>query len=111
MTPTNLYSIFDRKAARYAPPFVADNDGIAQRNLIQALQQPSQLTQFPEDFSLIILATMEMENGVIQPLEVPRIVCTVQQCLQMAGSGAPGAVATPPPSIQEALRVSANGSK
>lgn len=59
-----VYSVFDRKAAVFARPFVAPNDAMALRSYAAALQDPStELHKFPEDFSLHRLGSFDDDTG------------------------------------------------
>lgn len=77
----NLYSIHDRTEERFSPLFPADNDGIAQRRLIQTLTSPNaermSLRQFPADFMLMQLGTFDEKSGHIEGC-VPRPVTSVE---------------------------------
>lgn len=73
-----VYSVFDRKAAVFARPFVAPNDAMAVRSFLAARQDPStELAKFPEDFSLHRLGSFDDDTGelfgttpAVVPLEV-----------------------------------------
>lgn len=80
-----LYSVFDNVALKFSPPFMSPNDGTAQRMLIQMLQQKSQLNDFPNNFELMHIGSMDDSVGVVSP-EPLKLICGVQQCLQLSGS-------------------------
>lgn len=83
-----LYCIYDNVALRFAPPFLADNHEVARRILIQSLQQKSQLTDFPEHFSLMRVGLFDSEVGVVES-EKLALICGVQQLLQANASTGP----------------------
>jgi len=61
---TKVYSIFDKKAAIYSPPFYAPHDGIAMRNVSMAARNmESQLGQYPSDFALYRLGKFDDQTG------------------------------------------------
>lgn len=70
----NIYSVHDRKAAVFARPFIAPNDGMALRSFAAAKLDPStELAKFPEDFSLYLLGSFDDETGELSPV-VPIVV-------------------------------------
>lgn len=57
---TFVYSIFDKKAAIFSPPFYAPHNEIAMRNVAMAARNlDSQLGQYPSDFALYRLGTFD----------------------------------------------------
>lgn len=72
----NVYAIYDRKAAVYSQPFYCPNDQVAMRMLSAMVNDRStQISAFPEDFSLHQLGTFNDASGVfVTPKEpVPLI--------------------------------------
>lgn len=67
-----LYSIYDKVAKRYNPPFVAENDDVANRSFQKGmLNQP-----FAEDMDLYCLGIFnsEAETEVITRFVVPSFI-------------------------------------
>lgn len=63
-----IYSVFDRKADVFGTPFFAMNDNLAQRYVyMREKADPGQLTEFPEDFLLVIMGTFDPQTGEIKP--------------------------------------------
>lgn len=70
----NVYSVHDRKAAVFARPFIAPNDGMALRSYAAAKMDPTtELSKFPEDFALYRLGSFDDESGELSPV-VPTVV-------------------------------------
>ena len=85
MTMLNLYSIFDRKAVSYAPPFVAVNDSVACRmSLASAMGEQNMLADYPADFDVYCLGNLDQESGRITPLNTPVFVVNFAALLQQA---------------------------
>lgn len=73
-TLLELYTVFDRLAQTYAPPFTAPNDAVAARLLLATAQQPqSMLEQSPPDFDLYHLGAMNSATGKIFQQEVRHV--------------------------------------
>lgn len=66
-----LYSVYDKLAQSYAPPFTAPNDSVAARLLLASAQQPnSMLEQSPADFDLYHVGSMNARTGLVTQSEV-----------------------------------------
>lgn len=63
-----LYSLYDKKGEFYAPPFVAQNEFDAERQIVAALIASPTIppSQFPEDFYLVQLGDWDEVTGVIR---------------------------------------------
>jgi len=62
-----VYSVFDKKAGIYSPPFYAPHNEIAMRNVSMAARNlESQLGQYPADFALYRLGYFDDESGLFQ---------------------------------------------
>ena len=76
----NIYSMFDKKAIRYLPPFFMQTDGMAERGIFDNLRQPgaqdAELWVHASDFALHSIGTFDDETGEIQPM-APICVCEV----------------------------------
>ena len=62
----SVYAIRDGKAEAYSPPFIARSDGEAMRIVMQTLLGDSQLTQFPDDFTLFRIGEWFEDGGVLE---------------------------------------------
>lgn len=70
----NLYSIRDVKST-FMPPFIDDNDEVAQRNFAFAISnRPDVIAYAPSDFSLMRIGTFDTESGALVPC-LPVFVC------------------------------------
>lgn len=70
-----LFSVYDRCAETYAPPFHAPTEAFAVRSFETARQEnDSLLGQAPEDFSLHLLGEFDTEMGTLHgnPTGIPR---------------------------------------
>lgn len=67
-----LYSVRDIKGGHFYPPFLAHSDGEALRNF-SALHGDPQTTihNYPDDFCLFKLATIDILSGKVEALESP----------------------------------------
>jgi len=64
-----MYSVLDKKADEFGPPFMAKNDEVAKRNLSNLLRD----SPYPEDYQLFLIAEYESDTGEVQglvPMEV-----------------------------------------
>lgn len=63
-----LYSIYDKKGEFFAPPFIAQNEFDAERQVVAALIASPTIppAQFPEDFYLYQLGDWDEVTGVIK---------------------------------------------
>lgn len=69
-----ICSVFDRKAGVYARPFVTPNKAMARRSFEAARQDSStELSKFPEDFSLHVLGSFNDETGEVSG-QVPTVI-------------------------------------
>lgn len=61
-----LYSIYDYKAGSFCPPFVAENDVDAERQVVALFYQASDIPPvlYPNDFGLIKLAHWLVHDGL-----------------------------------------------
>lgn len=65
----NAYSIFDRKALQYHPPFFAGTDGAAVRMLSDTVNDPNtSLSRHPADYVLFHIGTYDDSNGGLHPV-------------------------------------------
>lgn len=62
------YSVFDRKALNYMPPFYAPTDGAAVRSLSDAVSDAnSQLGRHPNDYVLYFVGEFDDSKGAMIP--------------------------------------------
>ena len=87
MSRIKVYSVFDRKAEEFAPPFLAQNDELAKRLVVASFSRgESIVTQWPEDFSLYFIGEFGSGNGALIPLDQSALVCSVSSILPQRGS-------------------------
>lgn len=67
----SVYAIFDRLAASYGEPFVAQNDAIASRRF-QYLMSNAPMVQ--HDCELYLLGAYDADKGLLVPLDKPSFV-------------------------------------
>lgn len=66
---TNAYSLFDRKALMYSPPFFAPNDQVALRTVGDACRDPNHpIGQHPGDYVLFNLGSFDDSKGAMLPV-------------------------------------------
>lgn len=63
----SLFSIFDKKIARFAEPFAAPNASVAERSLIDFLRSPQArlYTEHPEDFECVEVGYFDTASGLV----------------------------------------------
>lgn len=88
-----VYSIFDRKMKEYCNLFIGNTDEATKRAARDSIPQSgSTMAKYPEDFDLMCVAEMDMETGVLRPMEGgARLVENVRDIL-----GAPSFEMGPP---------------
>lgn len=65
----NAYSIFDRKALQYHPPFFASTDGAAIRSLRDLVSDiNTTVGRHPADYVLFLVGRYDDSNGSFLPL-------------------------------------------
>lgn len=65
---SRCYSLFDRKALWYAPPFQATTDGAATRTLADAVAEPNSMVgRHPGDFVLFFVGHWDDQKGAMIP--------------------------------------------
>lgn len=87
MAQQKIFSIRDNKVSAYLRPFVESNEIMAVRGLTAAVnmeKDASQIAQFPEDFDLYHLATLDDVTGVITPEEPPKFIISAVNCKKKA---------------------------
>lgn len=68
----NMYSVCDKVAGRFFPPFLSESDQTANRSFRSMCQNPeSTFAQNPEDYDLFLLADFDPNDGQIDVLDSP----------------------------------------
>lgn len=66
-----LFSIFDKKAAAYSPPFSAPTRGAAVRMFSDVASDPqSMVCKHPEDFQLVIVGDFNPDSGAVEGVKM-----------------------------------------
>lgn len=88
MTITNnIYAIYDRKAQYYLPPFTVRSDADAHRTFTEAvMSSDTPISQYPADFDLIRVGSIDLESGMLAPTEsgMPVLMINGLVCLEVA---------------------------
>lgn len=85
MTSHNIYSIYDRKAQYYLPPFACRGDAEAHRTFAEAVStSETPLSIYPADFDLVRLAQMDLETGAIIADSMPALLINGLVALEAA---------------------------
>lgn len=72
----NVYSIRDAKAETFSLPFYQHNDGLAERNFRNLVNEPnSHVNKNPEDFDLYHLGSFDDNVGKFTPLDTAKHLC------------------------------------
>lgn len=82
-----FYSVYDEKAGSFTPPFLAKNDEVAKRVLIQSMRAlpDCPLIDYPADFTLFAIGSWDCDNGIVTPFEVKRNIGNVLQIMSSFG--------------------------
>lgn len=79
-----VYSILDRVSRGYGPLFTCNTDEEAIRTVRQAaLSCKSNLSQFPNDFTLYRVGVFDSSCGVLSAVPVPVLVCDVSNIVNV----------------------------
>lgn len=77
-----MYSIYDRVAKTWCPPFSSVNDGTVQREFAIAVNSKGTAYQaHPEDYELYRVAEFDAEAGYCLPLERFLFVCKAEDLM------------------------------
>lgn len=69
-----IFSVYDKKSMTYGPVTAVQNKIIALRDFEQAvLNGGNLLAQYPHDFCLVNLGTLDIESGKLTSFEMPII--------------------------------------
>lgn len=78
------YSIFDRKALQYHPPFYASTDGQAVRNFSDLANDPNTTVgRHPSDYVLYCVGCYNDANGFLEPFSPLRHVMDADACVSI----------------------------
>lgn len=69
MSKKVLVSVFDKVAGLYSPAMTEINPDSAIRNFKIGAKQNQQINACPEDYCLVLLATVDDETGEIEPVD------------------------------------------
>lgn len=85
---TNAYTVYDRKALTYAPPFFAAQDGLALRMFGDAVNDPStSLSRHPGDFVLYRCGAYDDQSGQLLPVSVLEHIADAQALVRTTTDG------------------------
>ncbi|AXH73234.1 MAG: nonstructural protein [Microviridae sp.] len=80
----NAYSIYDRKALQYHPPFFASTDGAAVRSLADLANDPATtIGRHPADYVLYFIGTYSDGNASFEPESPLRHVMDAEALLRL----------------------------
>lgn len=69
-----LFSVYDKKADLFGPPFLAENEGVAVRMFEQMVMAPENMvSSYPEDFTLECIGTFDPATGVVERANIGQI--------------------------------------
>lgn len=84
-TQHGIYAIWDRKAHIILPAFSAANDTSAERMFTETvIQSDIPVSQYPADFDLIRIGTVDLEAGSLTPISPPQLLINGLVCLENA---------------------------
>lgn len=71
-----MFSVYDKKAECFSPPFFMRATGLALRGFIDMLNSgdKTQYSAHPEDFDLYELGEWNDETGKVDQYEIPRLL-------------------------------------
>lgn len=64
-----LYTMYDRVAEEYGPPWAARNDAVAVRQFMSGMKD----NPFPDDFWLYCIGSYDSNTGVIESMAQKRV--------------------------------------
>lgn len=84
-TKNSIYSIYDRKAQYYLPPFTVRSDADAERAFIEAVTvSDTPIAQYPADFDLVCLGSIDLDTGMLTQDQMPRLMVNGLVALEAA---------------------------
>jgi len=82
---TEIFSLFDVKAATYGRPIFVPTMAVLVRELQGALKGDDLLAKYPEDFRLFRLGSFDDQSGVVE-VSSPQFVCEVSSLREAQGA-------------------------
>lgn len=71
-----VFSIYDKRTGNYGDPFVREHSGYAKRLFADmAADTGSRVHQYPDEFQLQEIGTMDMKTGKLANLEPYEYIC------------------------------------
>lgn len=81
----SLYSIYDRQAQYYLPPFASRSDAEAERTFTEAVVAgDTHIAHYPHDFDLVLIGTFDLDSGLVVPRPMPQLLLNGLVALQAA---------------------------
>lgn len=82
---TNMYAVYDMKAAAFLQPFFSMMDATAVRALSAAVNDPTtMLHKFPGDYALFQIGTFDEALGQLVGLNPPRQLCMAAALVEVS---------------------------
>lgn len=82
---TNMYAVYDIKAAAFLQPFFSQMDATAVRALAAAVNDPTtMLHKFPGDYALFQIGSFDEAMGQLVGQNPPRQLCMAASLLQVS---------------------------
>jgi len=82
---TNMYAVYDMKAAAFLQPYFSQLDATAIRALSAAVNDPTtMLNKFPGDYALYQIGTFDDQLGQLVGLNPPRQMCMAAALLEVS---------------------------
>lgn len=77
---TLAFSVYDRAAMAYAPPFFTHTRGLAERMFVELASDPqTTVGKHPADFELYEVGSFESDNGRLEMVAPVMLTTAVQQ--------------------------------
>lgn len=84
----NAYSIYDRKALHYHPPFYSHTDAAAARSFADLANDPqTNIGRHPSDYVLYCVGQYDDAKGTLLPIQPLRHVADATALVRFAGVG------------------------
>lgn len=81
---TNMYSIYDKAAGAYLPPFFMANDALAMRAFSTLVNDPGHLFHAePSDFLLYRHGSFDQSLGTMETQDEPKKIATGLSCIKL----------------------------
>jgi len=84
----HAYSLYDRKACTYSPPFFMASDGLALRALHDLVHDhATTVGRHPTDFVLFRVGKWSDDAGALEPLSPLQHICDAQTLVKVEVNG------------------------